>query len=292
MSANNGSSIHLIHNAKRAGDTSPLHRFGRAGLVLPVGPIDQVSISENIIVNNETLPRRGAVVFGGGRGAKQINVNTVFPLELVGPHIVTASQNQRNSAGVPMAPKDYDEILAEVGQGNHIFDLVIADTSIPDSRYAIMLATPVLMQSYNSTFSYGLDIDVSMEFIEYQEVRVRRVKVWGRVAGNWSDRKGEGRRPGKKPRPKYIKLRKRSKKSKKPENLAQIAEKYYGKTKAWRWIAQHPKNIEAFGVVVKKTKKKKAIPSHTHANLKVGTKVYLPDTTEKDSTGKTFWASV
>lgn len=279
-----GASIHLFHDDKNQ-RPSALSRFGAAGLVLPVGPLDQVTVAENVIVNSEVLPRRGTVVFGGGFGARVISINTLLPDDLLESFVVPGS--------TVLAPNDYDDILSKIGQENTICRILIANKGETNNKYAIMVDERVLMQSYTATRMEGSDISVEMEFIKWQEVKVRKVKLAGTTAGPWSDRTGSHRRAGAKPRPRYITMSK-FKKGKKFD-LKKVASKYYGNANAWRWLANHPKNVEAFGVKGtvkkgnKKVKTKVSIKSPTHKNLTAKTKVYLPDTTEKSKGGKTFW---
>ena len=291
---NPGAGIYLFHDARKGHkgkDGGPLQRFGPGGLVLPVGPLDQVSIAENIIVNTEVLPRRGAVVFGGGRGARVVSINTLLPDDLLTNYIIPGS--------TLLPPYEYDEVLARIGQENHVCRLMIANKS-DVGKYAVMADMSVMMQAYTTTRMEGADISVSMEFIEWQEIMVRKVKAAGKTAGGWSDRRGSGRRAGEKPRPRFISMTKysRGKGKNKKYDLAKVAQAYYGNSQAWRWIANHPKNIAAFGVTTtvkkgnKKVKTRVSIKSARHSNLKAKTKVYLPDTTEKSKGGKTFWQFV
>lgn len=292
-SFNPGAGIWLFHHSpKNSGKPGgPLERFGAGGLVLPVGPLDQVSIAENIIVNTEVLPRRGAVVFGGGRGARVISINTLLPEDLLDSFIIPGS--------TVLAPNQYDEILAQIGQENHVCKLLIANKTA--GSYTVMADMTVMMQAYTTTRQEGADVSVSMEFIEWQEIKVRMVKLKdGKTAGGWSDRTGKNRRAGQKPRPKYVTMAKFSvgKGKNKKYDLAKVAQKYYGNSQAWRWLANHQKNVQAFGINTtvkrkgKKVKTKVSIKSSRHANLKAGTKIYLPDTIEKSKGGKDFFAFI
>lgn len=287
---NSGAAIYLFHDTQqqKGKEGGPLQRFGAGGLVLPVGPLDQVAISENIIVNTEVLPRLGAVVFGGGRGARVVSINTLLPDDLLTNYVIPGS--------TVLPPYEYDKILSQIGQENHVCRLLIANKS-DVGRYAVMTDMTVMMQAYTTTHMEGADISVSMEFIEWQMIKVRKVKTTIKTAGGWSDRRGSARRAGQKPRPRFITMSKYSvgKGKKKKYDLAKVAQAYYGNSQAWRWIANHPKNIAAFGVTTtvkkgkKKVKTKVSIKNARHSNLKSGTKVYLPDTNERSKSGATFW---
>ena len=284
-----GAAIWLFSNSEVSNPGNNLEKYGSGGLALPVAPLESVSIAENIIVNTETLPHRGMVAFGGGKGATQINVRTLFPLEpqsaFVHGHIVNMKY-----------PSEYDTDLKELAQTNCVFRLVIADASAPSAQLGKTANTIfddyVLIQSYNTLQAEGADIEASIEFIQWQKVLVRKVRLKGQSSNRYSDRKGKYTRPGKKPRPARVKGSEGQKKKKKggytPVDLRAIAIKYYDTAKAWKFIAGHKKNIAKFGV--KSGKKKVAIKNFKHKNLKRGTVIYLPDSTEKTANGKTFWA--
>lgn len=272
--ADTGASIYLFHIEGVSLPDNIIKTKYPAGVCLPVAPMDQLSIAENVIVNSEVLPRRGAVVFGGGRGAKQISLNTVFPMEAVSNYVHGHVQ------GV-LYPHQYDELLRTISQTNCVVELIIADSATPRAVIdtALFFQGPVFIQAYNTSRAEGDDIYATLEFIEWQEVKVKKVRLKGN-SGPYSDRKGKYHRPGKKARPTTIEAGK--------QNLAMISKKYYDTTKAWKWIAAHPKNVATFGTG--KKPKKKPVPTYKHKNIKAKTKVYLPDSTEKDSKGRSFWS--
>lgn len=272
--ADTGASIFLFHKEGVSLPDNVIKTKYPAGVCLPVAPMDSLSIAENVIINSEILPRRGAVTFGGGRGAKQISLNTIFPME-------AANNFAHGHAQSIWFPYQYDELLRSIAQTNCVVDLVIGNAATPAAAIdnSLFFKGSVFIQSYNSDRLEGDDIYVAIEFIEWQEVAVKKVRLQGN-SGPYSDRKGKYHRPGKKARPATVEAGK--------QNLAMIAKKYYDTTKAWKWIAAHPKNVATFGIG--KKPKKKPVPTYKHKNLKAKTKVYLPDSTEKDSKGRSFWS--
>lgn len=229
MSNDKGAQIYLFHQSGVTPDDSPLSRFGATGLLLPVAPLTDIQINENVVVNNDTLPRTGAVVYGGGAGATTVSVATEFPVEA----------NSYVQAGHGH-PSEYHRYIKLLSQNNICFRLLIShagNISVlggDPARDFIVFDDLVLIQQFTSVHGDGYDIGVNIEFVKWQKVNIRKYEEKG-YNGPWADRNAKNLRPGQKKRPTTATV-------KKGVTIEDIAQKYYDSVKAVSFILANPKN--------------------------------------------------
>jgi len=251
-----GASIFLIREPGVSVEGNALESFGPGGLRLPVAPLSDVNINENIVVNDDTLPRLGSVVFGGGQGATSIQVATEFPLE---------QNSYVQFAGIG-SPSDYNNIIKRLAKDNTIFRLLIAHSENTNRLHDdfLIFDDVVMIQSFSRVHGDGLDIGVNLDFVKWQPVTIRKYEQRG-YNGPWKDRKkGDSGRSGAKPRPPWEKLSKTN-------TLDKVATKYYDSAKAWRWILSHKHN------------RKYSKAGGPRAGILKNAKIYLPNIWENEA---------
>ena len=254
-------------------------KFGAAGLQLPVAPLNNIDINENIVVNNETLPRLGSVIFGGGEGATSVSFSTEFPLE-------SNSYVQVPGHGTP---SQYNEIIKQIAADNLIFRLTlvfqragVAVRSLSDDY--IVFDDKVMIQSFSRIHGDTMDIGISLDCVKWREVNIRKYEERG-YNGPWKDRRGgDSKRAGAEPRPMWAYPTKSM-------TIDKLCTKYYDSAKAWKWVMAHKHNqkySKQKKEVTIKGKKKKISPKITSpkdVRITKGKKsrIYLPNIHENEA---------
>ena len=268
---NKGVSIFLL-NSEYSGDDSPLKPYEPGALQLPVAPLNQIDINENVVVNSETLPRLGSVIFGGGQGATTVRFSTEFPLE-------ANSYVQVPGHGTPSA---YNAIIKSLAEKNTIFRLILAfQTGAPITSLSddfLIFDDHVMIQSFSRVHGDQMDIGVTVDCIKWQEVTIRKYEETG-YNGPWKDRrKGDSGRSGAKPRPTFAYPTK-------DMPIDKLCTKYYDSAKAWKWVMNHKHNKKynkqkvEVTVKGKKVKRSPQIKSPKDSRITKGKKspIYLPN---------------
>lgn len=268
-----GVSIFLFDEGDISGDDSVLKKFGASGLQLPVAPLNQIDINENIVVNNETLPRLGSVIFGGGPGATTVRFSTEFPLE-ANPYVQFAGHG---------TPSGYNKDIVALAENNTIFRLILAFQtgaavkSLSDDY--IIFNDLVMIQSFSRVHGDMMDIGITVDCVRWQGVNIRKYEERG-YNGPWKDRKkGDSNRTGAQPRPMHAYPTK-------DMPIDKLCTKYYDSAKAWKWVMNHKHNkkyndvkIEVKNKKGKKVKRSPKIVSPKDSRITKGKKspIYLPN---------------
>lgn len=182
--ADRGKAVYLVANASLTRNDF-LQGLGGAGLRLPVAPLDNIIVTQNVNVNTNVLPLAGSVVFGGGPGLKSVAFSGLFPLDRFEPY----AHPETSQYGY-QSPNWYDEKLQGLAASNTIFDLVISDAEgagstaytylEPDAR--VVYHSLAMIDSYSVTDEEGGTLWYSISFTQYRPLSSKIVTV---TSKNW-----------------------------------------------------------------------------------------------------------
>lgn len=177
--ADRGKAVYLIANSEHTRHAF-LQSLGQSGLRLPVAPLDNVTVTQNVNLNTNVLPLSGSVVFGGGPGLSNVSFSSFLPLEPneIYAHLTTSQYGYRS-------PSEYDAQLRDIASNNVVFDLIVSDAEgsssaaysyiEPDAR--VIYHKLSMIDSYSVSDEEGGSLWYTISFTEYRPLYAKKVSV-------------------------------------------------------------------------------------------------------------------